>query len=178
MSLLQIDRLTKNFGGLTAVNGVSFRVEPGTSWPHRAERLRKSTTINVLTGVYRSSAGKSRSTARRDEPSPHVMIARGMARTFQGNRVFSKLSVLENVVRGMHCRTRSGLFGAIVRPPSARKEMRESHDKALASWRASASPLEGRCRSPRSPTVTRADGDRYRAGEQAQAPAPRRPMRE
>ncbi len=133
MSLLQIENLTKNFGGLTAVASVSFRVESGDILgligPNGSG---KSTTINVLTGVYRSSAGKVQFDGQDvTNLPPHVMISRGMARTFQGNRVFSKLSVLENVMRGMHCRTRSHLFGALLRPPSTRNEMRETEEKAL-----------------------------------------------
>ena len=134
MSLLEVDKLTKSFGGLLAVDEVSFRVEKGDILgligPNGSG---KSTVINVITGVHRSSGGKIRFRGEEvtDLP-PHAVRYKGIARTFQGNRVFSNLSALENVIRGMHCRTRSNLFGAIVRTASTRRELRETEEKAVA----------------------------------------------
>ena len=95
----------------------------------------KTTFFNCLTGSYTPSAGEIRlrnpetgKDTRLNGLKPNKITEKGMARTFQNIRLFSNMSVLENVMIGRHCRTRSLIFGAIFRNPSTRKEEREIVD--------------------------------------------------
>jgi len=133
MSLLSLKRLTKSFGGLTAVNNVSFNVEPGTVvgviGPNGAG---KTTVFNLITGIYRPDQGE----ITFDETSivgmkTHRIVSLGIARTFQTIRLFQKMSVLENVLAGCHCRMKSGTLGAILRLPWQRKEERAALARAM-----------------------------------------------
>ena len=124
MTLLRIDSLTKRFGGLVAVSDLSFSVEKGQIialiGPNGAG---KTTVFNMLTGLTGISFG---SALFKDVPLnglPSFRVAElGIGRTFQNIRLFGRMSVLDNVVVGFHCRTRTGLFGAILRTGNARKE--------------------------------------------------------
>jgi branched-chain amino acid transport system ATP-binding protein len=130
--LLEAQGVSKVFGGLVAVDGVDFRIPPRSIvsiiGPNGAG---KTTFFNMLTGLYRPSAGRIRFqgkdvTGRR----PDRILALGVARTFQNIRLFSTMSALENVLVGQHARMKAGLFGSILRPPWVRAEEREAHDKA------------------------------------------------
>lgn len=111
-SILQVKRLTKRFGGLTAVSELGFELYEGEILgligPNGAG---KSTTFNLIAGAYGSDAGeieflgKSLSGLR-----PHQIARRGIMRTFQHNRPFEGLSVLENVLVGAHTRFRRNPF--------------------------------------------------------------------
>ncbi|HEU4923367.1 MAG TPA: ABC transporter ATP-binding protein [Burkholderiales bacterium] len=111
-SILQVRKLTKRFGGLTAVSELGFEVYEGEILgligPNGAG---KSTTFNLIAGAYASDAGeiqflgKSLSSLR-----PHEIARRGITRTFQHNRPFEGLSVLENVLVGAHTRFGSNPF--------------------------------------------------------------------
>ena len=111
-SILQVRKLTKRFGGLTAVSELGFEVYEGEILgligPNGAG---KSTTFNLIAGAYASDAGemqflgKSLSGLR-----PHEIARRGIMRTFQHNRPFEGLSVLENVLVGAHTRFESNPF--------------------------------------------------------------------
>jgi branched-chain amino acid transport system ATP-binding protein len=132
--LLDVRRVTKRFGGLVAVNNVDFAVEPGRIvsliGPNGAG---KTTLFNMVAGLYRPSAGEIYFDGRPIHTlAPHQITARGIARTFQNIRLFVNLTVLENVLVGMHCRLRSGAFGAIVRPPGYRREEQAARERALA----------------------------------------------
>ncbi|MCH8275300.1 MAG: ABC transporter ATP-binding protein [Armatimonadetes bacterium] len=124
MSLLTLDRLTIRFGGLIAVNDVSFEVHPsdlfGLIGPNGAG---KTTIFNMITGVYRPTSGDIRFDGRSIVGlRTHRVTALGIGRTFQNIRLFSALSVLDNVVIGAFLRHRSTLVEAISLLPRAVKE--------------------------------------------------------
>jgi branched-chain amino acid transport system ATP-binding protein len=121
MSLLQIERLTRNFGGLTAVSNVSLEVEEhelvGLIGPNGAG---KTTLFNVLTGVYTPSSGrvmfqKGDKSIELSKLPPYKITRMGVARTFQNIRLFKELSVLDNVKIAMNHEAKYGLFGALFR---------------------------------------------------------------
>ena len=122
--LLEIERVTKRFGGLTALSEVSFSIRRGEIYgligPNGAG---KTTLFNVLTGLYRHDEGQFRLEGRPlVEATPDRIAALGIARTFQNIRLFANLSALENVMIGRHVRTKAGVLGAIVRNPGTRAE--------------------------------------------------------
>lgn len=133
MSLLGLQNLTKSFGGLMAVNEVSFDVEEGAIvgliGPNGAG---KTTVFNLITGNHRSDRGTVRFEGK-DITNwvTHRIVRLGIARTFQTIRLFQKLSVLENVLAGCHCRMSSGSVAAMLRTPGERSEEKEALDRAL-----------------------------------------------
>jgi branched-chain amino acid transport system ATP-binding protein len=133
-ALLELRHVTKNFGGLTAVNDVSFDVAAGEVigliGPNGAG---KTTTFNLITGNYKVSKGTVTFEGRPLVGLRTNRIVRlGVARTFQNIRLFQQLSALENVLAGRHCRTGSGLLGSLLRPPWQRREERATVARALA----------------------------------------------
>ncbi|MET0614128.1 MAG: ABC transporter ATP-binding protein [Thermoleophilaceae bacterium] len=131
-SILSTVSTTKVFGGLLAVSDVSIDVAPQSIvsiiGPNGAG---KTTFFNMLTGLYRPSAGRilfngQDVTGRR----PDLILAAGMARTFQNIRLFSTMSARENVMVGSHARMQAGLFGSILRTPSVRREEVDVADRA------------------------------------------------
>jgi branched-chain amino acid transport system ATP-binding protein len=124
MSILEVRDLTLRFGGLEVINQLSLEVDPGgivsLIGPNGAG---KTSVFNCLTGFYRANEGditfNGESIMRL---KPHRITRRGMARTFQNLRLFKNMTVLENVMSGMHCRTRMGALGAILRNPAQRAE--------------------------------------------------------
>jgi branched-chain amino acid transport system ATP-binding protein len=133
MSLLALQDLTKSFGGLMAVNEVSFDVEEGAIvgliGPNGAG---KTTVFNLITGNHRSDRGEVRFDGS-DITNwlTHRIVKLGIARTFQTIRLFQNLSVLENVLAGCHCRMYSGSFTAMLRTPGQRREERAALARAL-----------------------------------------------
>jgi len=137
--LLEVRGLTKRFGGLAAIEDVSFDVHSGEILgligPNGAG---KTTLFNMITAFYPPTAGEirfrgeavARPPARglaRLLPAgrafrPHEVTARGIARTFQTIHLFRNLTVRENVMAGLHHRTRAGVWGALARPPRQRQE--------------------------------------------------------
>lgn len=131
-ALLQTHKLSKSFGGLSAVQDVDFAIEQGqivsVIGPNGAG---KSTFFNVVTGLYRPTSGRvfldgKEITAQR----PDAVLKQGIARTFQNIRLFSNMTVLENVLVGEHARLRSGLIGDIIKGPRTRREERAARDRA------------------------------------------------
>jgi branched-chain amino acid transport system ATP-binding protein len=123
-SLLETQRLRKEFGGLVAVDDVDFTVpENGIVSLIGPNGAGKTTFFNMLTGVYKPTAGRV-VFAGEDMTSkpPHAFTHRGIGRTFQNIRLFQNMSALENVLVGMHVRLKGNLFEAIVRTPRVRKE--------------------------------------------------------
>jgi branched-chain amino acid transport system ATP-binding protein len=129
---MRVEHVTKEFGGLVAVNDVSIEV-PSLSivsliGPNGAG---KTTLFNMLTGLYKPTAGRillgDRDISR---VRPDRITGFGVARTFQNIRLFGAMTALENVMIGRHARMRAGLFGSIVRPPWIRREEREARDRA------------------------------------------------
>ncbi len=122
--LLEVEGITKRFGGLTALSEVSFAIRPGEiyglSGPNGAG---KTTLFNVLTGLYTHDEGRFRFEGRAlERMTPDRIAALGIARTFQNIRLFANLSALENVMIGRHVRTRAGVAGAIFRNAATRAE--------------------------------------------------------
>lgn len=133
MSLLSISRLTKVFGGLTAVDNVSFDVAGGSIMgligPNGAG---KTTVFNLITGIYRPNQGQIafKNGSILGKPT-HRIVSLGIARTFQTIRLFQNLSVLENVLSGCHCRMKSGAVGAMLGLPWQRREEKRALLRAL-----------------------------------------------
>ncbi|GAU08062.1 ABC transporter ATP-binding protein [Desulfoplanes formicivorans] len=133
MSLLHVSHLTKSFGGLMAVNDVSFDLEANTVMgligPNGAG---KTTVFNLITGNYPSDAGEvvfnGESLIRQ---SPHAIVSRGIARTFQTIRLFPNMKVIENVLAGCHCRMQSGIFSSMFRLPGQRREEKKALEQAF-----------------------------------------------
>ncbi len=130
--LLVAERLRKEFGGLVATNDVDFAI------PERAivsligpNGAGKTTFFNMLTGVYKPTAGKIMfdGTEITGKP-PHAITERGIGRTFQNIRLFQYMSALENVLVGMHSRLSGGIIQSILRTPGLRREEREAADRA------------------------------------------------
>jgi branched-chain amino acid transport system ATP-binding protein len=130
--LLEARGVTKRFGGLTAVNDVSFSI------PHKSivsligpNGAGKTTFFNILTGLYKPTDGRvsfdgTNITAGR----PDRIMGLGVARTFQNIRLFGTMSAVENVMVGQHARMKAGLIGSILRPPKVRREERDVEEKA------------------------------------------------
>jgi branched-chain amino acid transport system ATP-binding protein len=132
MSMLSVKGITKRFGGLTAVDDVSFEVFEGTIHavigPNGAG---KSTAFNVMTGFDKPDAGTvvfegTTITGLR----PHRIVRLGVVRTFQNTMLFDEMSALDNVLVGMHTRTRVGFLGAALSLPGARAEERLTREQA------------------------------------------------
>jgi len=124
MSLLALHEVTKVFGGLIAVNDLSFTVDEGSIvgliGPNGAG---KTTVFNCITGNYTPERGQIRfDGAVITGRQPHRVVELGIARTFQSIRLFSELSVLENVLAGRHCRMRAGLLACMLHTPAMRRE--------------------------------------------------------
>jgi branched-chain amino acid transport system ATP-binding protein len=133
MSVLSINRLTKNFGGLTAVSNVSFEVElggiVGLIGPNGAG---KTTVFNLITGIYRPDQGEiSFNQASLVGRSTHRIISMGIGRTFQTIRLFQNLSLLENVLAGCHCHMMAGVLSSFLHTPKQRKEEKSALLEAL-----------------------------------------------
>jgi ABC-type branched-subunit amino acid transport system ATPase component len=122
--MLQIDGVVKQFGGLRALDGLRFGVEEGEIvsiiGPNGAG---KSTVFNVITGLYTPDEGSvSFRGASITGLRPNQIVRLGIARTFQTVRLFPNMTILENAMVGQHCRSKTGLFGSIVRWPSVGRE--------------------------------------------------------
>jgi branched-chain amino acid transport system ATP-binding protein len=130
--ILVTDHVTKTFGGLVAVEDVSFQVKPRSIvsiiGPNGAG---KTTFFNMLTGLYKPTIGQIRFAGSDVTGTrPDIITSLGVARTFQNIRLFSSMTATENVMVGQHARMRAGLFGSILRPPSVRREEGEVREKA------------------------------------------------
>jgi branched-chain amino acid transport system ATP-binding protein len=124
VAILTADMVSKEFGGLVAVNKVSIDIPlksiVSIIGPNGAG---KTTLFNMLTGLYKPTSGRIRFHERDITRSrPDVITKLGVARTFQNIRLFGAMTALENVMVGRHSRMRAGLFGSIVRAPWVRAE--------------------------------------------------------
>jgi branched-chain amino acid transport system ATP-binding protein len=130
--LLQAERVTRRFGGLAALEDVSFGVAPGSICgligPNGAG---KTTLINVISGLVSPTSGRILlgDVELSGRPS-HAIAALGVARTFQNIRLFNDLSVVENVMVGWHLRRRATLVESLLGLPRARREEREAREVA------------------------------------------------
>jgi branched-chain amino acid transport system ATP-binding protein len=130
--VLEARQVVKAFGGLTAVQGVSCRVEAGAVTaiigPNGAG---KTTFFNCITGVAPATSGEILFEGLPvTRLRPHQVTRRGMARTFQNIRLFGHLSVLENVVTGGDCRRAYGVLPALFRTPGMRAAERTARERA------------------------------------------------
>jgi branched-chain amino acid transport system ATP-binding protein len=131
-TLLQTQSLRKEFGGLVAVDSVDFTVPAGSIvsliGPNGAG---KTTFFNMLTGVYKVTAGiivfdGEEMTNR----PPHAFAERGIGRTFQNIRLFQNMTALENVLVGMHVRLKGNLLEAVLRTPRVKREEARARERA------------------------------------------------
>jgi ABC-type branched-subunit amino acid transport system ATPase component len=133
MPLLEINNVTKDFGGLEALHNVSMNIDQGEIisliGPNGAG---KTTLFNCITGTMPPSAGsiKFQSGELVGLPS-HEVARRGIARTFQHIRLFNRMTVLENVMVGNDYKGRTGIFSALFRPPRVGREEIASRERCL-----------------------------------------------
>ncbi len=128
MSLLDVQGLSIRFGGLQAVSDVGFSVNEGeivsVIGPNGAG---KTTLFNMISGVYKPSAGK---VLLNDEDvtaiSPHLLARRGMSRTFQNLQIFQNMTVLENAITGYHLKEKGPVLADILNLHSSRKRARNA----------------------------------------------------
>ncbi len=130
MTLLSLNNVTKKFGGLTAVNAVSFDVDAGSVvgliGPNGAG---KTTVFNLITGNYTPNEGSITFEGKSVlNLLPHKIVEMGIARTFQTIRLFQNMSAVENVLAGCHCRMKAGVLAAMFSTKSQKLE----EEKALA----------------------------------------------
>jgi ABC-type branched-subunit amino acid transport system ATPase component len=136
--MLKIDEVTKRFGGVLAVNCVSLEIPRGqiTSLigPNGAG---KTTLINILSGIYQCDSGRILLDGHDiTHKSPDKRVHIGLTRTFQNIRLFSTLSVLENVAAGFICHSEKGVPSALFEPRRHRRELERINDSAeqLLAW--------------------------------------------
>jgi branched-chain amino acid transport system ATP-binding protein len=132
-SILKIEHVTKRFGGLIAVDDVSFDVKRGEVFaligPNGAG---KTTLFNSITGIFPPSDGQVVFNGRDIAGAkPHQAAALGIARTFQNIRLFEYMSALDNVRVGQHCRTTSKLWDSLFKTPHERREERAITERAM-----------------------------------------------
>ena len=136
-ALLKVDQAVMQFGGLKALAGVDLAVRPGTIHgligPNGSG---KSTMMNVLTGIYKPTAGAVTLAVaggkRLDGQTPSEIALAGVARTFQNVQLFHEMTALENVLVGLHHSFRGTLFDAILSTPRRRREEGEARARAMA----------------------------------------------
>lgn len=131
--ILEIGNVTKNFGGLTALEDVSFSVREGQIksllGPNGAG---KTTLYNIVTGIHSVTDGAVWFLGERiDGSKPHVIARKGIARTFQNVELFENMSVIENVMMGRHVRTKTGVLGGAFRVQAARQEELAILDRSM-----------------------------------------------
>ena len=130
MSLLDVESVSVNFGGLAALKQVSIAVEEGEIvgliGPNGAG---KTTLFNCLSAFQPLSEGRMRFRgATLEKLAPHQVAALGLARTFQTSRIFKRMTVLEHLLVGRHLHQRAGLWGAITRPAWITQEEEEARE--------------------------------------------------
>ena len=131
-NVLYADRITIRFGGLTAVDNVSFSIPPRSVvsliGPNGAG---KTTFFNVLTGLYEATEGAVYLDGKDiTAVKPHKRAAMGLARTFQNIRLFGLMTAEENVMVAMHSHLKAGVMSTIIRTPGQRREEREARETA------------------------------------------------
>ena len=130
--LLRADNLRKEFGGLVAVNDVDFTIPEGAIasliGPNGAG---KTTFFNMLTGVYKPTAGRVEFNGEdvTGKP-PHAITERGIGRTFQNIRLFQNMTARENVMVGMHARLKGGIVRSVLRTRGVKREERQAAGRA------------------------------------------------
>jgi len=133
MAQLRLEGISVRFGGLQALADIRFVVDAGKIvgliGPNGAG---KTTIFNVITGVYNTSDGD----VFLDDDSllgrrPYQILTMGIARTFQNIRLFTNMTALENAMVALHCRSKKGVVGAVLRSPSQRREEQRIEEQAM-----------------------------------------------
>lgn len=132
-TLLSLHNLFKTFGGLVAVQNVSFDVEEGSIvgliGPNGAG---KTTCFNLITGNYRPDSGDIVFAQHSiKKKATNKIVSMGIARTFQTIRLFQEMTVLENVLAGSHCRMRAGLLASMFHTPAQRREEKLAVERGM-----------------------------------------------
>jgi branched-chain amino acid transport system ATP-binding protein len=138
-TILDVKKLTMDFGGVRALNHLDLNIRQGEIaaliGPNGAG---KTTFFNCITGIYTPTGGDIMVMPPKGRPvringfKPHEVTRIGMSRTFQNIRLFPNMTVIENIMIGRHCRTRSGIIGALLRPPGTRTEEKRIVDDSYA----------------------------------------------
>jgi branched-chain amino acid transport system permease protein len=131
--LLEIRGIAKAFGGIQAVKSLDLTVMPGSIvaviGPNGSG---KTTFFNLVTGLTHPDGGKVMLSGEDITGfGPHIIVEKGIARTFQNLRLFANMTLLENLLVGTHTRTSTGALGAVLRPPSVRREEAAARERAL-----------------------------------------------
>jgi branched-chain amino acid transport system ATP-binding protein len=132
MELLKVEHVTMQFGGLKAINNLNMSIEKGEIHgllgPNGSG---KTTCFNVISGVYQPTEGDVLLEGKKINGNQKYEINQlGIARTFQHISLFSTMNVLENVIIGQHCRTKAGIFSAMLRTRSDREEEKRVVERA------------------------------------------------
>ena len=138
--ILKINGLSVSFGGIRALDSLDLALRPGEIaaliGPNGAG---KTTFFNCLTGLYAPSEGEIILFPEKDVEGvslkglkPHQITEKGLARTFQNIRLFAQMTVLENIMIGRHCRSRTSVLGALLRNAATRKEEQDIVEKSYA----------------------------------------------
>jgi len=132
-SILTATGVSHSFGGLVALEDIDFKIYQqeivGLIGPNGAG---KTTLFNLFTGHYKPTEGEIYFNNQRiNGLKPYQITPKGIARTFQNIRLFKQMSVLDNVLIGQHCRTRTGLVGAVLRTPRTKKEEARAREHAM-----------------------------------------------
>ena len=137
--ILEVKNMTMDFGGLRAIDNLNLSIDKGEIvaliGPNGAG---KTTFFNCITGIYTPTAGDIFITPDGKDPQringlkPNLVTRKGMARTFQNIRLFTSMTVLENVMIGCHAVTQAGILGAIFRGAATRKEEQHIVDESYA----------------------------------------------
>src|SRR5437764_8964699 len=130
--LLELNKATKYFGGLAAVQDVDLRI-----WPKQIVSVigpngaGKTTVFNLITGIYRPTSGDIRLTGRSLMGlKPDAVVKRGITRTFQNIRLFNNMTVLENVLVGEHTQLKANVLGSLFHTSSVVNEEAEARKRA------------------------------------------------
>ncbi|MDX1805602.1 MAG: ABC transporter ATP-binding protein [Paenisporosarcina sp.] len=131
--VLELKNITKNFGGISALTDVSFKINKGEIFgligPNGAG---KTTMFNVITNMFLPTSGEINFLGETISGiKPHKITDKGICRTFQNIRLFSQMTVLENVLVGGHCRSTSGVLSSVFRTKSQRAEEENTRKVAM-----------------------------------------------
>lgn len=132
-AMLELEKVTKRFGGLVAVNAVDLRFEKGSiSSVIGPNGAGKTTIFNIITGIYRPDEGNVRFEGRSIVGKrPDQITELGLCRTFQNIRLFNNMTVLENILVGAHTRTPSTAWGAVLRTRHFKEAEEAARQEAL-----------------------------------------------
>lgn len=133
MRILEASKITKKFGGLTAVNNVDFHIDEGEIvsliGPNGAG---KTTFFNCITGIYAPTSGEVKFLDKKLEAvKPYEIVKLGIGRTFQNIRLFKSMTVMENVMTGQYCRTSSNLLATVLKSPKIVNEEKMVEEKVM-----------------------------------------------